>query len=73
MINDDHISRELDSTEKANNLEKYKTALKKAQFINEIKGGLGNEIKSNPGTVRIIKKSWNQKLKAFFKKAFTKF
>ena len=73
LINDDMISKELEATEKAIEMEKYKTALKKAQFINEIKNGLGEEIKSNPNKLTIIKKPWHHKVKMFFTKIFTKF
>jgi hypothetical protein len=73
MVTDDMISKELDALEKVNNLEKYKTALKKAEFINEIKGGLGTEIKNNPSKIKFIKKPWHKKLKIFLGKIFTKF
>ena len=72
-ITNDMISNELDATEKANNLEKYKTALKKAEFINELKNGLGKEIKKKPNQITFIKKPWYYKLKMFFKKIFTRF
>lgn len=72
-INDDMISKELEATEKAIEMEKYKTALKKAQFINEIKSGLGKEIKNNPNKLTIIERPWHYKLKMFFTKIFTKF
>jgi hypothetical protein len=72
-INDDSILKELDATNKANELEKYKTSLKKAQFISEIKGGLGDKIKVNPNGIKIIKKPWHQRVKMFFIKIFTKF
>jgi hypothetical protein len=72
-ITNDIISNELDATEKANELEKYKTALKKAQFIKEIKTGLGKEIKTNPNKFTLIKKPWYKKLGNFIKNMFTKF
>jgi hypothetical protein len=72
-VTNDIISNELDATEKANNLEKYKTALKKAQFIKEIKTGLGQEIKTNPNKFILIKKPWYKKLGDAIKKIFTKF
>jgi len=53
--------------------EKYKTALKKAQLINEIKSGLGAEIKKNPNKAKIIKKSWYEKFMVTLKKIFTTF
>lgn len=69
----DLISKELADAEKNVLLEKYKTALKKAQFINELRGGLGAEIKKNPNKVKIIKKTWFQKFMDKFKKIFTTF
>ena len=67
------ISRESKLAEKEMLVEKYKTALKKQQFINELKSGLGAEIKKNPNKVKIIEKSWFEKLGLVFKKIFTKF
>jgi hypothetical protein len=54
-------------------VEKYKTALKKQQFINELKSGLGNELKNNPSKVKIIKKTWMERFMLGLKKIFTKF
>jgi hypothetical protein len=73
MIGDETISRELKLVEQSNQLEAYKTMMRKAQFINEIKTGLGGEIKSNPNEIKIIKKSFSQRLKIFFMRIFTKF
>lgn len=70
---DKTIQRELDATERANNLDKMKTAFIKAQFIQEVKAGLGEDIKSNPRGVKIIKKTWHQKLALFLRKLFTRF
>ena len=72
-MDDKAIDRESQLAEKEALLEKYKTALKKGQLINEIKSGLGEEIKKNPGKAKIIKKTTGQKIKAFFKAIFTKF
>jgi hypothetical protein len=69
----DIITRELDTAEKDIYIEKYKTALKKAQLIQEIKNGLGKEIKTNPNKITIIKKPWYIKLGDIIKKIFTKF
>lgn len=41
--------------------DKLKTELKKEQFINQIKTGLGEHIKNNGNKVIIKKKSWLQK------------
>lgn len=72
-MNDKMLNREVKQAENEILLEKYKTALKKNQFINEIKSGLGQEIKKNPGKVKIIKKTWYQKFFNGIKKIFTKF
>jgi hypothetical protein len=53
--------------------DKYMSALRKVQFINELKSGLGNEIKANAGKVKIIKKTWFEKLTIALKKIFTNF
>lgn len=66
------ISREQAMADKENLVEKYKTALKKAQLVNEIKNGLGEEIKKNPRP-KIIKKSLSSKIITVIKKIFTKF
>lgn len=73
MSNDKIISREANMAEKEMLVEKYKTALKKQQFINELKSGLGSEIKKNPNKVKIIEKTWYQKIAMVFKNIFTKF
>jgi len=67
------VSREQQLAEKEVLMEKYKTALKKTQFVNELKTGLGAEIKKNPGKAKIIKKTWGQKLMLGLGKLFTKF
>jgi hypothetical protein len=72
-MNDKMISRESTQAEKDMLVEKYKTALKKNQFINELKTGLGQEIKKNPGKAKIIKKTWRERFMLGLKKIFTKF
>lgn len=67
------IAGELNKLDQQIGLDKYKTALKKVQFINEIKNGLGSEIKENPNQIKIIKKTRIEKFKIFLKKIFTKF
>lgn len=52
--------------------DKYTTALRKVQFINELKGGLGVAVKANPKP-KLIKKTWYQKLSIMMKRMFTKF
>lgn len=71
-MSDKAISREQALADKDVLVEKYKTALKKAQFVNEIKNGLGEEIKKNPKP-KVIKRSFLYKLTASIKKIFTKF
>jgi hypothetical protein len=65
--------KEIKALEREMLLDKYKTARGKAQLINDLKMGLGEEIKSNPSRVKFIKKTWYQKLVLFFKKLFTRF
>lgn len=67
------LDREINQAGNAILNEKYKTALKKAQLINEIKSGLGEEIKKNPNKVKVIKKTWFEKFMSNIKKIFTKF
>jgi hypothetical protein len=50
----------------------YKTDLKKAEFVNEIINGLGEEIKKNPKH-KVIKRSFFYKITSMIKKIFTKF
>ena len=52
---------------------KQNTELKKEQFINELKSGLGQKVKNNPNKVKIIKKKWHQKLITAIKNIFIKF
>lgn len=68
----DMASRELEQAEREILMAKYQTALKKGQFINELKGGLGKEMKANPNKQR-TKKSFLKKISSFFRKIFTKF
>lgn len=49
------------------------TAVSKVSFINEIKQGLGNEIKSKGSQVTIINKTRTQNIIDWLKKIFTKF
>jgi hypothetical protein len=72
-VTDDMIARELELVEREKEMQKYITQLKKSQFIDEIKCGLGKEIKENPNKITIIKKPWYKKLKLFFGKIFTRF
>lgn len=69
----DPINREIEIIEKEMLADKYVTALRKVKFINELKSGLGDDIKANPSRVKIIKKSLFQRIKETLKKIFTKF
>jgi hypothetical protein len=71
-MSDKAISREQALADKDVLVEKYKTALKKAEFVNEIKNGLGEEIKKKPKPI-IKKPTLGQKIMVSIKKIFTKF
>jgi hypothetical protein len=68
----DGLSREVDLERKAMLADMELTNLKKRAFINEIKCGLGDDIKKNPNKVKIEKQT-KKKLSNFFKNLFTKF
>ncbi len=51
-------------------LEREKTQLKKEQFINEIRNGLGEHIKKNGNKITSIKKSRWKKILSIFCKIF---
>lgn len=67
------LDQQLEQAERDILMAKYQTALKKGQFINDLKAGLGNEIKANPRGFIIHKKSFWKRLSSFIKKIFTKF
>lgn len=69
----DMVGHQLEQAERDILMAKYQTALKKGQFINELKGGLGAEMKANPNSYVIHKKSIGERIKAFLRKIFTKF
>jgi hypothetical protein len=71
-MNDKTIQREQQIADKEILVEKYKTAIKKVQFINEIKTGLGGEIKKNPKP-KIIRKPFLKRMLDNVKNIFTKF
>ena len=73
MNRGDTLVREMDIAENEILGLKYKTALTKVQFMNELKGGLGDEIKKNPRGIRFIKKSWRERLKIWLTDIFTTF
>lgn len=67
------IDREIELEEKELLRDKFVTALRKTQFVNELKNGLGGEIKKNPKGVKIIKPSRYKRFVTWFKNFFTKF
>jgi len=69
----DIIDKEIEQAEREMLSNMYTSALKKAKFVNEIKGGLGEEIKNTGGKVKIIKKPWFQRIMDRLRKIFTKF
>ena len=52
---------------------KHTTNVKKKNFINELKGGLGEKVKKNPTRIKKIEKTFSQKTKLFIKNIFTRF
>ena len=67
------IEIELDLSAKEKVLMGQSNVRQKKVLINEIKTGLGKEIKKNPGKAKIIKKTRTQKFMLWLKKIFTKF
>ena len=66
------LDKQIKKEELLINLDRKKTNLEKASFINEIKSGLGDEIKANPNTVEFIRPTKNnfkflKSLKKLFK------
>lgn len=73
MENDSTIDREIKQTDFEKQIEVQKTDKYKSILISNIKTGLGDEIKKNPGKVKVVKKTIMQKIGLFFKKIFTSF
>jgi hypothetical protein len=67
------IEIELDLSAKEKVLMGQSNVRQKKVLINEIKTGLGKEIKKNPGKAKIIKKTRTQRFMLWLKKIFTKF
>ena len=67
MIKRDLVTKEIEKLKNEAVSDLYVTSLKKQAFINEIRNGLGNEIKQNLNTVKVVKKPW---YKLLFKKIF---
>ena len=70
LINSRESEESINKEMSANNLEMDR---KKNQFIDEIKGGLGKTIITNPNRVTILEKSKWDKFKSVLKGIFTKF
>lgn len=67
------IDREIVLEEREILRDKFLTALRKTQFVNELKSGLGDELKKNPRSVKIIKQPRYKKIISWLKSFFTKF
>lgn len=67
------IENEIKKLENEIKADNFLTKIKKESFINEIKSGLGDKIKNNPKSVKVIKEPFLYKLKKFLKNIFTKF
>lgn len=67
------IEREIELEEREILRDKFLTAMRKTQFVNELKSGLGDEIKKNPRGIKIIKESRYKRFMSWLKAFFTKF
>ena len=72
-MSDYGLIKELNEAERDILGAKFGTALAKAKFVNELKQGLGVEIKKDPRAVKVIKKPWTAKVRVWLTKIFTKF
>lgn len=72
-IRSNEVIKEFNETKNEQKLLINKTKLEKSKFINEIKNGLGEEIKSNPSQITKVKYSFKNKLIKFLNNIFTKF
>lgn len=73
LYQDDKILKEINEANNEKKMLSYKTSLAKAQFIDEIKNGLGEEIKTNANKIEKIKLTFWQKIGKIIKKIFTGF
>jgi len=64
------IENKIEKEENKIKLELKKTNLKKESFINEIKNGLGDEIKMNPNKFEVMVTPEPNKFTNFFRKIF---
>lgn len=69
----DIVSKEIEQIEREILKDLFQTELKKSQLINELKTGLGSDVKKIGGKATIIKKNWLQRFLAKVKKLFTTF
>jgi hypothetical protein len=69
----DLIQQEIDLEKKGLEFDKDLTRIKKNAFIEEIKNGLGEEIKKNPTVIIVPKKTFGEKFNNIIKAIFTKF
>ena len=67
------VEREIELEEKEILRDKFLTAMRKTKFVNELKSGLGDEIKKNPRGIKIIKESRYKRFMSWLKTFFTKF
>jgi hypothetical protein len=67
------VEKEIELEEKEILRDKFLTAMRKTQFVNELKSGLGDEIKKNPRGIKIIKESRYKRFMSWLKTFFTKF
>ena len=73
LSEDDEILNEINDTNNEKIMLNYKTSLAKTQFIDEIKSGLGEEIKKSGNKVEVIKPSIWKRIRLIIKKLFTGF
>lgn len=73
ITNKDELSLEIKETQKEKVLMAQNNDKRKRELITEIKTGLGEEIRKNPGRAKIIKKTRREKFMIWLKKIFTKF
>jgi len=71
--NEDIIAKEVKKTENEKKMLYYKANLAKSMFIDEIKNGLGEEIKKNCNKIEIIKPNIWQRISKIIGRFFTSF
>jgi RNA-binding protein YhbY len=73
QVNKDELSLELEQTQKEKVLMAQNNEKRKRELITDIKTGLGEEIRKNPGRAKIIKKTKREKFMIWLKTIFTRF